>query len=147
MTAQSLPDDSGDNPARATAIAELAQIYALPCSEIESAVCDRQCQHRAYDDCFGMRWHIVRTFVGVKIVRRVLRDKTVEDGAQIVSDIRIGVLVERERRRRMLDHKVKQSSPRKLRKCPKDLRCDEAEATRTGAKRKFSLYNHLYSFW
>ena len=53
-----------------------------------------------------MRGHIVGPFVSMQVIGRVLRHHTVENRAQVAAHIRVGVLVERQRRRCVLYQQI-----------------------------------------
>ena len=96
-----LSDSGDDQPPRASAVAELAQVDSLPCTQIEVAASHGQCQGRADDYRLGVRWHVVGPLVGMQIVRGIFRNESVEYLAQVVAYIRVGILVKRQGRRRM----------------------------------------------
>lgn len=89
-----LAEDGGDDATRAAVVAELAKVYALPNAQVEYSFRDWKCERRAYDYCFGVRGHIVRSFVCMQVERRVLGYEAVEYGGEVAPHIRVGVFVE-----------------------------------------------------
>lgn len=83
-------------------VAEFAEVDALPCAEVEAAVRDRQGEGRADYHRFDVRRHVVGSFVGMKVIWRVFWHESIEKHVKVMSHVRIGVLIERQRRRCML---------------------------------------------
>ena len=95
--------------ARTAIVAELAEVYALPCTKIEMSVCNRYCDAYTEERAFGMGWHIVRAFKYMIIVRLVFFHDMVHYLLHVISHIRICVLVYRQGARCVLHKEIEQS--------------------------------------
>ena len=73
-------------------VAELTEIDALPCSEVQSPVSNGNVDAHARNDALSMSWHIVRAFENVLIVRHILRHEPVENRLHVTSHVRVPVL-------------------------------------------------------
>ena len=71
------------------------RVDALPCAEVEPALCDGYRQLDARERRFGMRRHVVVAFERVDVVGFALADQPVEDGREVRADVGIGVFVDR----------------------------------------------------
>ena len=58
---------------------------ALPGSQQQSAVRERDCFRRAGERHFDVTWHVIRTFRGVLEVAIVLRNQAIEPALEIAS--------------------------------------------------------------
>ncbi len=96
----------GDDAPLTAMIAELAQVYALPCAEVQSPPGYRNGERRAYYAAFRMGGHVVVALHCVQIIRLAFLYYMVEDCLHVGTDIRVGILVDGECRRCMLDEKV-----------------------------------------
>ena len=68
----------GNDAARATVVAELAEVDALPCAEVETAVGDGYGDAHAEEAALGMGRHVVRSFKDVVVVWLVFLHEVVE---------------------------------------------------------------------
>ena len=73
-------------------VAELTEIDALPCAEIQSPVSNGDVDAHAPDDALRMGGHIVRSFKDVLVVRHVLRHKPVVNRLHVSPHISVPVL-------------------------------------------------------
>ena len=60
--------NSRDNLALTAVVAELAQVDALPCAEVETTVGDWDGYADAKERALGMRRHVISSFHGVIVV-------------------------------------------------------------------------------
>lgn len=134
MTYCSVTDDGGYDATRAAVVAELAEIDALPCAEIEPPIGDGESESRPYYDGFYVGWHIVRTFIGVEIIWGVFGDEAVKNCREIVAHIRVGILVESQCRRCVFDQQMQQSFMGYPRELPHDFPGNEMYARGIGRK-------------
>lgn len=81
----------------------LEYIKSLPGAERELPVTHWNGKLRGCKSCANMGWHIVAAFGGVPEPGRALRDQPLEKFAEVALHIRIGVLLNDERCRRVLD--------------------------------------------
>lgn len=105
-------NDGGHDFARAAVVAELAEVNALPCSEIEPSVGDGYGERRSGNNGFGMGRHVVGPFKGVEVVGRTFRHKFVEYGVEVLPHVGVGVFVQRQGRRGVLYQQVQESGLR-----------------------------------
>ena len=77
-------------------IAELAEVDALPCSQVKMAARDGDVDADAANSTLGVCRHVVGSFEGVHIIGGVLGNQPIEDIGKVGSDIRIGILVDGE---------------------------------------------------
>ncbi len=89
----------------AAAVAMLAQINALPGTKLELAAVDGNRHAAAQERRFNVRRHVVGTFAGMH-VREILRSDRVEAGLHIGSHVAVGIFVDGQRRRGVLDKNV-----------------------------------------
>ena len=73
-------------------VAELTEIDALPCSEVQSPVSNGNVDAYACYDALCVSRHVVRPFKDVSVVRHILRHKPVVDCLHVSSHIWIPVL-------------------------------------------------------
>ncbi len=88
----------------------LAQINSLPRTQIEAAGSNGNGQKTAENRCLEMSRHIVRTFRGVAVIRRVLRGKLVEVTFKISAHGGVGIFVEGQAGRGVVEENVSQSN-------------------------------------
>ena len=77
--------------------AVLEQVDALPAAEIRPAGVDRDREMGRGQGGADVRRHVVRAFLGVPVVAQVLRHDAPEELVEIVQHVRIGVLLDQER--------------------------------------------------
>ncbi len=94
-------------PAAAAMAAMLAEIDALPGPQSERAAVHRDREARTQQRGLHMRRHVVRAFARVPI-REILRRDRRERRLQVDRHIGVRVLVDRERRRRVLNENLQQ---------------------------------------
>ena len=87
-------------------IAELAEVDALPCAEVQLSMGDGDGEAHPEERAFGMRRHVVQSFHGVVVIRFVLLHETVHNLAEVGTHIGIGILVNGESARSVLYEKV-----------------------------------------
>lgn len=73
-------------------VAELTEIDALPCSEVQSPVSDGDVNAHSRNDALRMSWHVVRTFKDVPVVVHVFRYEPIVNRLHVSSHIRVPVL-------------------------------------------------------
>jgi len=88
----------------------LPQVYALPGAEPQDAMNDGngqagRCQYRS-----DMGRHVVRTFVGMAIYGVSVGDQALKKSTQIDLDVRIGIFLNDERSRCVVDENMSEPS-------------------------------------
>ncbi len=136
--------ENGDHKlAGPSAVAELAEIDALPCSEIEAMTRDGQGQFDAGEHAFGMGGHVIGTFKRVGVVGFALSDETVEDGSHVGTHIGVGIFVEGEPAACVLHKKVHETLLRQGGKLIEDFVGHEMESSLTRPQGDFDLLYHI----
>src|SRR5258707_509270 len=92
----------------------LEQVYTLPGAQRESSVVDRNGKLRLCESGADVRGHVVGTFSRMPIQVRVFRDKAREEIGQVGNHVRIGVLLNHQRRRSVLAENRQQTGFRLL---------------------------------
>lgn len=115
-------------------VAVFPQIDALPSPELQTALADGDGHRRAQQAGLDMGGHIVRAFQAVDIMGGAVRDQLAQMGFQIAAHAGVGVFVEGEGGRGVLDEEMGQADPE-----PPDFRGlgqqflgDEVESTGPG---------------
>ena len=137
-----LPDDRGDDAPACGSIAEFAQVDPLPRAQVDAPAADGKRESRPHERRFRMGGHVVVALVGVDVVGFAFADEAVEDRFQIGAHVGIGVLVEGQTGRGVLDEEVQQSRGGQRRKVRLDLVGDRVEAPAAGAEGEFDLAYH-----
>ena len=101
--AASLAEQVQRDPALAAAGAVLEQENALPAAEIGLALDHRDRQMGLGQGRPDVRRHVVGAFLGVGVVADVLRHQFAEERVDVVEDARVGVLLDQERGRGMME--------------------------------------------
>ena len=73
-------------------ISELTEVDALPGTEVQSPVSDRNVDAHTRDDALCVCWHIVGAFKNVAVVRHILRNEPVENRLHVSSYVWVPVL-------------------------------------------------------
>lgn len=98
--------------AAAATVAELAQVNALPGTEIEFSLGDRHAD-RGSDHCrLDVCRHIIRAFDGMGKERHILWNEVVENAFKIRQDRWIGILLNAQGGGGVLDKKVEKAGGR-----------------------------------
>lgn len=139
-----LAEDGGDDATRATVVAELAKVYALPYAQIEASFRYGKGERRTYDYGFGMGWHIVRAFVCMQVERRVFGYEAVEYGGEVAPHVRVGVFVEGQCSRGVLYQQMQQPCTGQRWQLPQDFGGYKVDAARIGAQSDMGLFYHDY---
>src|ERR1700759_4242302 len=95
-------------------ITVLAQINALPGSQCQTTCRNRQTDLAAKHAGLEVRREVVQAFVVMLIAVCSLWDQTIEKSFEVATDRRIGVLVDGQRRRGMLQPQMQQTDPARL---------------------------------
>jgi Domain of unknown function (DUF222) len=145
----SLAERRHDHAPSPTPVPVLAQVDALPRPERESAVRDREHERAVGERGLQVGGHVVGALHGVGEVLRAVRHGPVEPGRKVAPDVRARVLVQRERRGRVLheDGGNPHAKLSELRHRPDDLIGHEMEATRPRPERDLPLDPHVQAFW
>jgi hypothetical protein len=125
-------------------IAVFTKIDSLPRTKVQFSARYRDGDAASEDGRFQVCRHIIRSLGIVLIIRGILRDGFIEMTFKIFSDRRVGVLVQRQRGRRVLDENVEESaadSP-EFGDLGKDLRRDQMEPAASCTKGYFFLDDH-----
>ena len=101
-------DCRGEAPRTAT-VAKLAQVNALPRTQAQTALCYGQADRTTHERSFDMRRHVIGPFERMLVIRCALRHQFVEAGSEIAAHRGIGILIESETGRRMLNEQVQQA--------------------------------------
>ena len=89
--------------------AMLAEANPLPCAETEPALVDRNRKRTAEKRCLNVSGHVVGAFLLVSI-RKILDSQSIQNSIQIDQHVRVGVFVDRQRCRSVLDENVQQTN-------------------------------------
>lgn len=129
-----------NKPAGTTVITVFAQINSLPGPQTESSLTDRDGDGTADHGAFDMSRHIIGTFQGVPVIE-VFPSDLVERQFQVKRNIRIRILVDRNRRRCVQDEYMHQSDSNssQLRDAMNDLFGDQMESAPDGRELNFML--------
>ena len=123
-------------------ISELTEINTLPCAEIQPSVGNGNRNRRADYRRLGMGRHVIVALHGMRVVRLAFTYQAVENTFHIHPYIGVGILVDRQRRRSMLDKKIQQPQLRQLRQPAQNLIRHQMKTIRARPKRKFNLFPH-----
>jgi len=94
------------NPPAAALIAVLAQVNALPDAQVKLAFGNGNGATGTQQRIFYMGRHVVFAFIAMLIIRRAFRHKSIKVTFHILAHRRIGILINRQRCRCMLDKEV-----------------------------------------
>lgn len=124
----------------AAGIPMFAQINSLPGAELQPALLDRDAEAAAEEGRLNVRRHVVGPFQSV-LVGKVLGGDGGEDPFEVVPDIAVGVFVDREGSRCVLQKDVQQSDPdgAQFRQPSNHVLSDQMKAPGQGGKDKRSL--------
>lgn len=119
--------------APAAVLAMLTEIDSLPSSEPEPSLPYRQGERAADQDGFDVRGHIVWPLQGVLIVGSAFRNHLMEMAFQISANIRVGILIDRQGGRGMLEKEMEHPDLdlTDLGQCGEDFLGDQVKASRT----------------
>jgi hypothetical protein len=98
----------GYDPSTSTLIAMLTQVNALPGTQIKSAISNRDGNAATQETIFYVGGHVVIALIVVPIVRGLFRHKLIEMTFEILAHCRVGIFINCQRRRGVLDEKVQQ---------------------------------------
>lgn len=101
-----IPHHSHNQIPSACPVPELAQINALPNTQVEAAIGDGDGDAAANQGGFGVGGHVVVAFEGVGVEAFAFADQVVEDGGEVGLDVGVGVFVEGEAGGGVFDEKV-----------------------------------------
>lgn len=96
------------HPAFLPVLPMLKYIYSLPCSQSETALLQRDSKLGLCQGGFDMRRHVIGSLGGMS-VRAVLRRDAVEKILQIMAHVRVGIFLDGERGRGVLDEQSEQA--------------------------------------
>ena len=106
LFAQQMEHDAASMGSRSV----LENVNPLPCSQRQTALLDRNRNLRQSESRPDMCRHVIGTFDGVAIQPRIFRYQAPEERIEIVYHVRIGILLNGERCRRMLQENGEQAS-------------------------------------
>ncbi len=92
-----------------------------------------------------MGGHVVGAFKCVDIIGGVFRNETVENGIKVMAHVGIGIFVQREGCRCVLDEQVEDSGARQDGQLSHNIAGYKVAATRIRTERYFGLINHFVS--
>ena len=90
-------------------VAEFAEIDALPSAEVESVVSDGDGEAHPKKRAFGMGGHIVGAFQNMVIISLILFYEVVHNPIHVAAHVGIGILVDGQGTRSVLDEEIEQS--------------------------------------
>lgn len=119
--------------APAAVLAMLAEIDSLPSSEPKPSLSYRQGERATDQDRFDVRGHVIRPLQGMLVVGSAFRNHLMEMAFQISTDIRIGILIDRQGGGGMLKEEVEETDLdlTDLGQCGEDFLGDQMKASRT----------------
>src|SRR5690554_2519435 len=122
--------NGGQQLARTTAVAVLAQVNTLPDTKVQPALCYRNGNACAQQARLDMRRQVVGPFVAVAVARLAFRHRTIEILLEIRAYRRIGVFIEGQRRRCVPNQQMHQPDIqcRQFREGRDDLPGDQVKA-------------------
>jgi len=82
------------------------QVHALPCAQVATPIAHREIQVGVRDNAANMRWHIVRSFLRMRMGRIAIRGNARHEGLEVSHNGRIGVLTEHQRRTRVSNEDI-----------------------------------------
>lgn len=128
------------HPSLAAVVAVLAQIDALPRAEAQPAAGNGDQQAAAQQRRLDVGRHVVGPFDRV-LVRELFRHDGRQAGLEVHGHVGVGVLVDRQRGRRVLQEDVQQADLvlGQLGQSLHDLACHEMEPSRVGRKLERAL--------
>jgi len=128
-------------------VAMLAKIDPLPGPQCKSPVGHRQGQTDTQQTAFEVSRQVIRPFVDVLIVRLVFRHGAVEKGFEVAAYRWIGVFVQGQTGRGVLQQQVQQTHfyLTQLGQCLLDVIGDQVKASRAGPELYSGLVPHMYS--
>lgn len=138
-----LPCYRCNDTATRSMVAELTQVYALPRSQIESAVGYGHRDRHSHDGRLGMCRHVIRSFERMYEIGFAVTYQTVEHRTEVTADIWIGIFIYRQGRRGVFYEQMQQAAMRQRRQCRHNLIGYQMEAPASGAQCKFSLTYHM----
>lgn len=97
-------------------IAKLAKANALPGAEFQAAVADWDGERNAGNGRFNMAGHVVVAFAGMKIPRQALGSKAVKAGFEVGHNRGVGIFINAQPGRGMVNENIKQACLRKFAK-------------------------------
>ena len=127
----------------ATVVAELAEIDALPSSQVQLAIGDGDGDADTTQRRFGVGRHIVGTFQRMLILRTILRNQAVEDSFHIHANIRVTVLVDAQSAAGVLREDVHDAGLRQFRQLVHYLARHQMEASTFRLQSYFYLLYHI----
>ena len=101
-----LAPGGGDDDAATAVVAVLAEVDALPRAQRQAPAHHRQHQRRAQQRGLDVGGHVVVALERVGPVGSAVGDRLVKPGGEVPADVGRGVLVEGQRRRRVLDEEM-----------------------------------------
>lgn len=127
--------------ALAAVLAMLAEVDSLPGAETEPSLPDGQGERAADHDGFDVRRHIVRPLEGVLVVGGTFRNHLLEMAFQVSAYVGIGVLIDRQGGRGMLQEEMEEPDLdlTDLGQRREDLLRDQVKASRTSGQGTLSL--------
>lgn len=99
-----------NNPSRAAIVSMLIEVDALPCAQRQPPVGDWHGQAWAHQRRLDVGRHVVRALVIVAVLHNVsVRGELVKGVVQVQRDIRRRILIDRQRRRGVLNEEIAKS--------------------------------------
>lgn len=140
--------DGYSNATASAAIAELAEVYALPGTEEKLPITHGDRQIRPHQSRLDMSGHVVGSFDGVDIVGIAFGNELVENRPKVMADVRVGVLVQGEAGAGVQDNEMRKpdSDILYLRNLALNLTGNEVEPPRSWLQTDDLLHKHFSDF-
>ena len=123
-------------------VPEFAEIYALPCPEVQPPIADGDCQGDADERRLYVRWHVVCPLVRVQIQAAALRSYPVKGVREVGANVGVEVLVDAQCATCVKDEQVQQSLLRKLPYVGENLIRNQVATPGAGLQRELVLCYH-----
>ena len=140
-----LSNDRRHNPPSSASVSELAQVDALPDAHVQASVADGDGERGPHQRRFGVRWHVVVALAGMLIVRFAFAHQAVENGCHVRLYVGVGILVDAQRGRCVLDEQMQQPRFGQGRQIAHYFVGHQVEAPPVGRQGKFFLRYHFFS--
>ena len=139
-----LSNDRRHNPPSSASVSELAQVDALPDAHVQASVADGDGERGPHQCRFGVRWHVVVALAGMLIVRFAFAHQAVENGCHVRLYVGVGILVDAQRGRCVLDEQMQQPRFGQGRQIAHYFVGHQVEAPPVGRQGKFFLRYHFF---
>ena len=127
-------DNRCDEVSASASLSEFTEVNPLPCTKVQSAVGNGNGERYTHHARFGMRRHIRRSFILMQVSWVAIWNQSFEDTLQIMSHIRVEVLVQRQSATGMSYEEIQNPCLRQRRQIPHHLIGYEVKPARKRAQ-------------